>query len=220
MSRAVAGREARAREGLRLLSARTAERARRLFGLLFFAFFGRVTRTMLRVCRKKATRQGAVEAAALSLLAAERALDRHRTRKRSVGPRDSAHAAIVLAPDSNERSIHVESAQRHVMDTALNRCCGVPHPLLELTIVDALSSAPTALVELVGELEHQLHVARELCQVRPFLEPALVRIRSTSGLIGLRDRALITLGFAGGFRRSELVALNCDDLRYASGGLR
>jgi integrase len=40
-----------------------------------------------------------------------------------------------------------------------------------------------------------------------------------SGLIGLRDRALITLGFAGGFRRSELVALNCDDLVFVPEGL-
>ena len=40
-----------------------------------------------------------------------------------------------------------------------------------------------------------------------------------AGLIGLRDRALITLGFAGGFRRSELVALNCADLTFVSEGL-
>lgn len=40
-----------------------------------------------------------------------------------------------------------------------------------------------------------------------------------SGLIGLRDRALILLGFAGGFRRSELVALNCADLTFVPEGL-
>lgn len=39
------------------------------------------------------------------------------------------------------------------------------------------------------------------------------------GLIGLRDRALLLLGFAGGFRRSELVALQCSYLRFASQGL-
>ena len=31
-------------------------------------------------------------------------------------------------------------------------------------------------------------------------------------LAGLRDRALLLLGFAGALRRSELVALNVDDL--------
>jgi hypothetical protein len=40
-----------------------------------------------------------------------------------------------------------------------------------------------------------------------------------SGLIGLHDRAQLTLGFAGGFRRSELVALNCDDLVFVAEGL-
>lgn len=38
------------------------------------------------------------------------------------------------------------------------------------------------------------------------------------GLLGVRDRALLTLGFAGGFRRSELVALNVADLRFVRNG--
>ncbi len=37
---------------------------------------------------------------------------------------------------------------------------------------------------------------------------------------GLRDRALLLLGFAGAFRRSELVALNTTDLEFCAGGLR
>src|SRR5690242_11481743 len=39
------------------------------------------------------------------------------------------------------------------------------------------------------------------------------------GLIGLRDRALILLGFAGAFRRAELVALNVADLQFNRDGL-
>jgi integrase len=39
------------------------------------------------------------------------------------------------------------------------------------------------------------------------------------GLLGFRDRALITLGFAGGFRRSELVALDVADLTFVAEGL-
>jgi site-specific recombinase XerD len=39
-------------------------------------------------------------------------------------------------------------------------------------------------------------------------------------LIGKRDRALLLLGFAGAFRRSELVALTVADLIDAEGGLR
>jgi site-specific recombinase XerC len=38
-------------------------------------------------------------------------------------------------------------------------------------------------------------------------------------LKGLRDRALVLLGFAGAFRRSELVALDVSDLRATEAGL-
>jgi integrase len=40
------------------------------------------------------------------------------------------------------------------------------------------------------------------------------------GLLGMRDRALITLGFAGGFRRSELVALDVADIVFVDEGLQ
>jgi integrase len=40
-----------------------------------------------------------------------------------------------------------------------------------------------------------------------------------SGLIGSRDRALILLGFAGAFRRSELVALDVEDCAFSRDGL-
>jgi site-specific recombinase XerD len=41
-----------------------------------------------------------------------------------------------------------------------------------------------------------------------------------AGLKGVRDRALILLGFAGAFRRSELVSLNTDDIEWTDDGLR
>ena len=40
-----------------------------------------------------------------------------------------------------------------------------------------------------------------------------------SGLIGLRDRALILLGFAGAFRRSELTGLDVDACDFGKDGL-
>jgi integrase len=40
-----------------------------------------------------------------------------------------------------------------------------------------------------------------------------------TGLIGARDRALILLGFAGAFRRSELVALDIVDRAFDGDGL-
>ena len=38
--------------------------------------------------------------------------------------------------------------------------------------------------------------------------------------LGLRDRALLLLGFAGAFRRSELVSLDVDDLEFTPRGVR
>lgn len=40
-----------------------------------------------------------------------------------------------------------------------------------------------------------------------------------SGLIGTRDRAMILLGFAGAFRRSELVGLDVEDCMFGKDGL-
>ena len=40
-----------------------------------------------------------------------------------------------------------------------------------------------------------------------------------AGVIGTRDRALVLLGFAGAFRRSELVALDVADLAFSRDGL-
>lgn len=38
-------------------------------------------------------------------------------------------------------------------------------------------------------------------------------------LAAARDRALLLLGYAGAFRRSELVALDVEDLRFSGAGL-
>lgn len=40
-----------------------------------------------------------------------------------------------------------------------------------------------------------------------------------AGVIGLRDRALVLLGFAGAFRRSELVGLTVEDCAFGKDGL-
>jgi integrase len=42
---------------------------------------------------------------------------------------------------------------------------------------------------------------------------------SDEGMIGARDRALILLGFAGAFRRSELVGLDVEDCAFGKDGL-
>jgi integrase len=48
----------------------------------------------------------------------------------------------------------------------------------------------------------------------------MLKLCRTDTLIGVRDRALLGLGFAGAFRRSELVALQVEDLTEVPDGLR
>ena len=49
------------------------------------------------------------------------------------------------------------------------------------------------------------------------LKRMLEKLPSTR--VGLRDRALLLLGFAGAFRRSELVSLDVSDLEFTRAGL-
>ncbi|MDZ4042537.1 MAG: site-specific integrase [Eubacteriales bacterium] len=56
----------------------------------------------------------------------------------------------------------------------------------------------------------------------PVLTEDLRQMISTlpTGILGTRDRALLLLGFAGAFRRSELVGLDVADLDFTREGLR
>lgn len=48
----------------------------------------------------------------------------------------------------------------------------------------------------------------------------LVDVLDGDKLIGVRDRALLCVGFAGAFRRSELVALRVEDIEWVQEGLK
>jgi len=48
----------------------------------------------------------------------------------------------------------------------------------------------------------------------------LLAVTPADTLAGLRDRALLLVGFAGGFRRGELVALDVEDVEETEEGLR
>ena len=61
---------------------------------------------------------------------------------------------------------------------------------------------------------------REVDRKEPVLMEHLRQMEfDTSELSGLRDRAALFVGFAGGFRRSELVGLETRDVTDAAGGL-
>lgn len=65
-------------------------------------------------------------------------------------------------------------------------------------------------------------ISGEQNQKKPLLIDTLKEVCESlgDGIIDKRDKALLLLGFAGAFRRSELVALNCGDLEFESAGLR
>jgi site-specific recombinase XerC len=56
----------------------------------------------------------------------------------------------------------------------------------------------------------------------PATAERVIRMAPLGGtrLSAIRDRALLLIGFAGAFRRSELVALNADDIEETAEGLR
>jgi len=51
-------------------------------------------------------------------------------------------------------------------------------------------------------------------------EDILAMVAGLNGIKGLRDKAMLLLGFAGAFRRNELVALTVEDIEYAQQGLK
>ena len=57
-------------------------------------------------------------------------------------------------------------------------------------------------------------------QVAPAIkEDVLAMVANLEGIKGIRDRALLLIGFAGAFRRSELVSLTVADIEQAKQGL-
>ena len=48
----------------------------------------------------------------------------------------------------------------------------------------------------------------------------VINTSDTSEFKKLRDKTLILVGFSGGFRRSELVAINRDDVEFVKEGVR
>lgn len=57
-------------------------------------------------------------------------------------------------------------------------------------------------------------------QVSPIMKADITAmVENLSGIIGARDKALLLTGFAGAFRRSELVALQCSDIEWVELGM-
>ena len=63
------------------------------------------------------------------------------------------------------------------------------------------------------------HGVREEGKDALLLEDLRLVLPAGEGLLALRDRAILLLGFAGGFRRGELAALEVEDLQFREEGL-
>jgi site-specific recombinase XerD len=83
-------------------------------------------------------------------------------------------------------------------------------------------ASPTASAEVRAVMKG---IRRELGTAQVGKQPAVTEViramveHLPDTLLGRRDRALLLVGFAGAFRRSELVALTVADVRFAHEGL-
>ena len=57
-------------------------------------------------------------------------------------------------------------------------------------------------------------------QVAPLLKADMIKlVQGLTDIKGLRDKALLLIGFSGAFRRAELVALDFEDVRFVTEGI-
>lgn len=131
-------------------------------------------------------------------------------------PSSPAHPAVVAAYLAHRSRSLGRSGLRLVLAAIANHHRRAGHPW---------SSADPS----IGNVMRGI-LRRQRTPVRPAAALGTAEIRrllATCGedhgdrrsLPGLRDRALLLTAFAGGLRRSELVALDVHDLRFAGGGL-
>jgi integrase len=66
----------------------------------------------------------------------------------------------------------------------------------------------------------RMHGTAQECKAAVLTKDLRAMLRTLPGnLLGTRDRALLLIGFAGAFRRSELVALQLEDCAFTTDGL-
>ena len=123
-------------------------------------------------------------------------------------PAEPASVALFLA-DLAENSRKVATIRRHLAAIAkAHRTSGFLSPRLN----EAVRSVMRGISRTLGSAQTQ-KAALATDELRDVIARLPVSLR------GVRDRALLTLGFAGAFRRSELVGLVVSDLTFTSDGM-
>lgn len=111
-----------------------------------------------------------------------------------------------------------DMARRGRRIATIERACAAIAYAHELAGFPSPRSSPLVQKAIAG-LRRRLGVApvqKRALEVEPLIE--VIRAMPKD-LVGLRDRAILLVGFGGAFRRSELVSLLVEDLRYTPDGV-
>ncbi len=153
---------------------------------------------------------------------AENTLRTYRTAVRSWCRWAAGHALPALPPSSEDVAAYLADMAlqgRRTSTIDLHRAAlRYLHHLAQITVPTA---HPMVTATLAG-------IRRETKETLPRQKTALtwdrlvrvVEAISLHDLVGARDRAILLLGFAGAFRRSELAALKVDDLTVDEDGMQ
>ena len=87
------------------------------------------------------------------------------------------------------------------------------------TSQNLLSPTKTELVKVVMRGIRRTHGVPQRQAAPAIKEDILEMVKNLAGIKGVRDKALLLVGFAGAFRRSELVSLTVEDVEFAKQGL-
>ena len=130
-------------------------------------------------------------------------------------PADPDHVKLYLTHLTTEfgragKKLRPRTAERHLAAIATTHCA------MGLTFD---RHAPT-LVKILDGIRRKFDVSQT--GARALRTEDIIALCETFGrdIRSLRDRAIILLGFAGGFRRSEIVGLNAEDMTFKDGTLR
>jgi len=110
-----------------------------------------------------------------------------------------AHADVLSVATLNRRMAALAK---------VHRSSGFSNP----TSVEVVKATVRGLKRIKGTAQHQ---------AKPLIKEDLFLVLEFTGtrLKDIRDRALLLIGFAGGFRRSELIGLDCNDIIPVRQGL-
>ena len=130
-------------------------------------------------------------------------------------PADPAHVTLYLTHltdffGAKGTKLRPRTAERHLAAIATTHCA------MGLTF----ERHTPALVKTLDGIRRKFHVSQK--GARALRTEDIVAMCETFGcdIRSLRDKAIILLGFAGGFRRSEIVSLNAEDLEFKGKTLR